>query len=194
MHWKALCQLMQPMQCPYLKRRQGYCYPLNIQVNEVVSEQTETVTTSSPIFAYVSPAGFIWMDTRWSLSMPRKSHSKQFSLFICISPWWGFLFLFILWVWSLLPLSGNICKCIISIKRHLLDQGAALAFLTSSVATCFTASSPPVQQHLMFSGYVGCGPLPLTQRVAGVSSFLVSWKCSDRFLSLPSKEFVSAGS
>lgn len=164
MHWKALCQLMQPMQYLYLKHRQGYCSPEE-QVKEVISEQTAIVTPSSPILAYVSPAGFIWMDVAWwSLSMPRKSHCKQFSLFMCISPWRGCLFLFVPWVWSLLPLSGNICKCIISIKRHEdLSPGPRSCPGFSHFFRC----------HMLYSIFPSCSAAPC-----------VLWPCGMRSCSL----------
>lgn len=102
----------------------------------------------SPIWAYTGPVVFILMDTWWSLCVPtttKKPHCKWFLLFI--SPWSGRIFLFSVWVWSLLPLSGNIYKCITSIKKRmkvsLLDQEAAPALLTFPDATCLTASSPP---------------------------------------------------
>lgn len=53
--------------------------------------------------------------------------------------------MFSVWDWSLLPLSGNICKHITSVKIgrkvYLLDQEVVLNFLTSPDASCFTASA-----------------------------------------------------
>lgn len=86
---------------------------------------------------------------------------------------------FVLWAWSLLPLSGNICKRITSVKKgrkvSLLDQEVVLNFLTSPDGSCLTTPASG-QPQLVFSGHLGPDLLPLTlpQRAAGGRDFLVS--------------------
>lgn len=83
--------------------------------------------------------------------------------------------MFFVWDWSLLPLSGNICKHITSVKKarkvYLLDQEVVQNFLTSPDASLFYSfCSWPAP------ACVGPDLLPLTlpQGAAAGTDFLVS--------------------